>query len=186
MIYSNTPFYFPCNRDEIFMTGFLTGCTFLALTFHLVRELALFFKQKEVQFRKDYVLTDESSESESSEQLVEEDHVDVPDENCENSSQNKISSEKSDEVLSQENCLNPHNPEACTLQNIHSQKPKSLEFYCEEMPKTPLRTSQINSDTTCYGYSKYAYRSSGRYMTNSEMEEVAENYKKEKEIKTTA
>jgi hypothetical protein len=169
MVYSNGPFYTSCNREELFMTGFVVGCTFFALTCHFVRELCIFFKQKEALLRRDYELKEESSESESSEQLLGEDRmkehfVNVPVENDKKSTQNEINTEKSCEVSSREECLNPRH------------KPPEPQFYCEEIPKTPSFISQVNSDENA----TYIRRSSGRYMTNNEMEEVAENFRKER------
>jgi len=189
MVYPNDYYSSPCNRQEIFMTGFIIGYAFFILTYHLMRELCIFFKHKEAILRKDYELREESSESESSEQSVEEESGPLSQSNAQLNDSEHASrkAEKSCKVSPQENYSNHTlGSETSAGQNIHLRRTsKNPDFFCKEIlpdllvPKSPLPSSQIVSDTPFHEYPKYAHRSSGRYMTNREMEEVAENFRKE-------
>ena len=166
MSFVNQP---PCahgNHDQLFFTGFFTGCAFLIISLHFTRELYAYFKSKESELRKNFE-SDEKSSSESDEDSservienpdkgVEEKVVGEPNENlCVN---NEIALKKDEGVY---NGDKPSN----STRSIGSRANLASNLF---------RLDDVHDVPSCEEPS-HLYRSNSKYMTMSELDEIGKN-----------
>jgi len=157
MFYPNQQFFPVCNRDQIFMSGFMSGFVFFAITLRFLEEFYLYFKVKGSKLIKYYKL-DEKSDDESDEKSDGESR----NEELDNNSVKELRDEM-EENLSEKSCKD----------NVF--RPNEPSFYIgEERDAKPPKTISPTSESDVY-----IYRTSGKYATMGELEDLSKKFKED-------